>query len=78
MGNAYQVSTTVGNVEDEETAVAIATDWLRDILPEIDVATVHTNSGVGETEVMIVLRVSDSDLDTIEAADGFTVMGEAV
>lgn len=73
--NAHRVRIGVQNITDGNTAAAIATDWLRDELPELDIAQVNTDEGVGETTVEFILRLSDDHIEQVKEST-FTYLGE--
>lgn len=72
---AHRVQTVVQNVSDENTAVAIATDWLRDELPALDIAQVNASVGTGETTVEFIFRLTDEHVDRVRESN-FTYLGE--
>lgn len=72
---AHRIQMVVQNVSDENTAVAIATDWLRDELPALDVAQVDASVGTGETTVDFILRLTDTHVNQIKQSN-FTYLGE--
>lgn len=76
MGNtAHKIQIGVQNVSDENTAVAIATDWLRDELSEIDVAQADATVGTGETTVDFMVRITPEQVETIINETNFTYIG---
>lgn len=77
VGTAYRIQTTVQNISDENTAVAIATDWLRDDLDSLDIAQVDASVGTGETEVRFIVRLSEEQVATVQSLDTVMFLGEA-
>lgn len=75
MSGAHIFETTVQNVRDRETAVAIAMGWLRDELDSVDLADVDTFEETSGVRVQFCARLSEAQIETVEDSTGFQYLG---